>query len=183
MSEQQTKDQIAAIMLLRGTPEQQVAALAYCNTPIPGEEKSNDTNDSIRMGSTVKPGLSNLLGRMGGAQALGAYQRQPDWIARFRLRPDYEPVEVGSRTLTALYGLGIRNFMMAQTFLQRWIDRGNYEIPGVFVLGTRDMCWQLSWLLEILEGRYEDDISDQYAPDYYINSRYGVDLYFSINWK
>ena len=34
MSEQQTKDQIAAVMLLHGTAEQQKSAIEYCSTPI-----------------------------------------------------------------------------------------------------------------------------------------------------
>jgi hypothetical protein len=113
--------------------------------------------------------------KMSYYQGLGALQRQPDWLARFVLRPDYEEPEM-PEDQRWLYDQGIRNYMTAAAWLRKWVTDGQADLP-IFVMGSRDLCWQVSWLLEILEGRYADDIADGYESSYYLRSRYGTSLY------
>ena len=121
--------------------------------------------------------VERLVQKMWYYRDLGHLQSRPDWLARFVLRPDYEE-PVLPRSQQWLYDQGIRNYMSAVEWLRKWwIDQP--ELP-IYVCGSRDLCWQVSWLLEILEGRYAEAIADGYEPDYYLNSRYGIALYWDM---
>jgi len=111
--------------------------------------------------------------------SLGRAQRRPDWLARFRLRPDHEQIDLEWGLFQVFHDLGITNLQTAKEWALL-----QYNRPECFdafpIMGTRDMCWQLSWYVETLEGRYPEDISAQYAPNFYLNSRYGTDIYSYI---
>ena len=116
---------------------------------------------------------------------LADQQARPDWLARFRLRPDHEPIDMSWGGFQFFHDQGITNLASAKDWVLRWyVSSGSMEtdLTGgqVFYLGTRDMCWQLSWWIETLEGRYPEDIGEQYGPNYYLRCRYGTMLYNHI---
>ena len=121
--------------------------------------------------------LHKLIQRTAHFETMAEQQRRPDWLARFRLRPDYEEPELPP-IQQWLFEQGIVNLYGAQRWLQAWVANGQKALP-IMCLG-RDMCWQISLLLEILEGRYVEDLLKDYSPQVYLNSRYGVPLYFAM---
>lgn len=123
---------------------------------------------------TETTATERFVARMAHYRNLAALQRSPDWLARFVLRPDYEEPELPV-DLKWLYNQGIRNYRSAVLWLRAWVSTGQPDL-AIFIMGSRDLCWQISWLLEILEGRYAEDIEEGYAPNYYLNSRYGTSL-------
>lgn len=117
--------------------------------------------------------VEKLVRKMGYYRGLGYLQRQPDWLAQFVLRPEYEEPDLPSAQKW-LYAQGIRNYTSGLEWL-KWVADKQPDLP-IFIFGSRDLCWQVSWLLEILEGRYAEAIADGYSPDYYLNCRYGTAL-------
>lgn len=101
------------------------------------------------------------------------------WTARYRLRPDHEELDLSYGGFAYFREQGITNRASAFAWAHKWNADGQLDIP-FHCFGTRDLCWQLSWYIESLEGRYPEDIGAQYYPHYYLNSRYGLDLYWHV---
>lgn len=120
--------------------------------------------------------------RYAGKETLGQQQARPDWLARCRLRPDHEELDYSYGGFAFFRDQGVTNLASAKEWGVKWYKNETVggKIPEVMTLGTRDMAWQLSWYIEALEGRYPEDIGAGYAPDYYLNSRYGMDIYYYI---
>lgn len=113
--------------------------------------------------------------------ALSDAQAKPEWLARFKTRDMGAPLVFEDDNLKVIHTWGITDLATAGAFLRKWVDAGQEEIPGTFFCGSRDMCWHVSWYLEVLEGRIEDDVPTKYYPHYYLRSRYGIQLY-ALMW-
>jgi len=102
-------------------------------------------------------------------------ERYLNRLARARLRPDFEPIDMRWGLFQQFQDLGITNLRTAK----EW-GRAQYQTPEQWdrfaVFGTRDMSWQLSWWIEVLDGRYPDDVARGYGHDLYLNCRYGIEI-------
>ena len=79
-----------------------------------------------------------------------------------------------------LYDQGIKDLASASSWLLDWDARSQPDV-GFFTSGTRDLCWHISLLLEVLEGLgTAEELHSRYRPDFYLNSKYGVKLYFVL---
>ena len=126
-----------------------------------------------------------LFDRMSDAHALAVAQASPDWLDRFTLRPKDEPLVLKHPALKYLHEeCKIVDLASAMDWVSRYKPKTTTKQEAA-QWPTRTLCWYVSWLVEVLEGRYEDDVPEQYGSNFYLRSRYGVKLYNHLwaNWS